>query len=263
MNILVINLPNAVKRRTFQEEQLLSLGLDYQILNALSVDDIDNETYKKHYSDWQRPLHKTEVACYYSHRLAWNKIIKSNQPALILEDDALLSQCVPELLPFLKKKTGIDLINLENRSRKKFVSKTAESITCNSQLLKLYLDRTGAAGYILWPSGAKKLIQCEEEKGIALADAHIVACHNINAYQVEPAPIIQLDTCQEYGINNPYSESGSDSTVSSYNNPKGGLSFRIKRILSQIKLGLKQLKLITKSERRYIEINNKDFLWKK
>ena len=104
MNILVINLPGAVKRRTFQEEQLLSLGLDYQILNALSVDDIDNETYKKHYSDWQRPLHKTEVACYYSHRLAWNKIIKSNQPALILEDDALLSRCVPELLPFLKKK---------------------------------------------------------------------------------------------------------------------------------------------------------------
>jgi glycosyl transferase family 25 len=262
MNIFVINLPSAIKRRKFQEDQLISLGLDYQILNAIPVDDINDEIYKKHYFDWQRPLKKTEVSCYFSHRSAWNKIIESNQPALILEDDALLSQCIPDLLIDLSKKQNIDLINLENRARKKFVAKRGQDITCHSKLLRLYQDRTGAAGYILWPSGAKKLIQCQQKKGIALADAHITACYNINAYQVEPTPIIQLDMCQEYGINNPFSKYASVSTVSSKNNHKGGFNFWIKRIFQQIKLGLYQLTLIIKSDRRYIKINNSAFLKK-
>ena len=98
MNVFVINLSSAIERRQFQEEQLLSLALDHQILSATSTDDINDETYKRHYFDWQRPLKNTEVACYYSHRSAWNKVIKTDRPALILEDDALLSQCVPKFL---------------------------------------------------------------------------------------------------------------------------------------------------------------------
>jgi glycosyl transferase family 25 len=125
--------------------------------------------------------------------------------------------------------------------------------------LRLYQDRTGAAGYILWPSGAKKLIQCEDQKGIALADAHITACHNLIAYQVEPSPIIQLDHCAYYGISNPISNNASDSSVSSHFNPKGGVFFWLKRIHSQLKLGIRQLMLLTKSKRRYIIIRGKDF----
>ena len=54
----------------------------------MSAEDISKDTYKKHYYDWQRPLRKAEVACYFSHRSAWDKVIKSKKPALILEDDA-------------------------------------------------------------------------------------------------------------------------------------------------------------------------------
>ena len=193
MNILVISLPSAKERRNFQQKQLSKLGLDFKFLDATSTNDISKSTYRQHYQDWQRPLKETEVACYYSHRHAWDNVIQSNQPALILEDDALLSKCVSELLKDLYSRRDVDLINFENRGRKKFVSRSGEFITCNSKLLRLYQDRTGAAGYILWPSGAKKLIQCEEKNGIALADAHITACNNLIAYQVEPSPIIQLD----------------------------------------------------------------------
>ena len=162
MQIYVINLPSATERSKLQEDQLTKLDLKYKILNATSTDDISKDTYKKHYFDWQRPLRKTEVACYFSHKSAWNRIIKSKKPALILEDDAILSKALPELLRNLNNKKNIDLINLENRSRKKFVSKSYEDIACNSKLLRLYQDRTGAAGYILWPSGAKKLIKLEK-----------------------------------------------------------------------------------------------------
>jgi len=259
VQIFVINLPVAVKRNKLQKDQLNKLGLEYKILDATSVDDISEATYKKHYFDWQRPLKKTEVACYFSHRSAWDKIIQSGEPALILEDDAILSIFLPKLLDSLNKIKSIDLINLENRSRKKFVSRSYVEIECNSKLLRLFQDRTGAAGYILWPSGANKLIQLEKNSGIGLADAHITACHSLKAYQVEPSPIIQLDQCKGYGISNTYSHTVSKSTVSTLDNYRGGVYFILRRLLHQLRLALRQLFILTKSERRYISIRNSDF----
>ena len=259
MQIFVINLPIAIERRKIQQDQLAKLGLEYKILDATSADDISEATYKKHYFDWQRPLRKTEIACYYSHRSAWEMVIKSRKPALILEDDAILSRFLPELLDSLNEIQNTDLINLENRSRKKFVSSSYMDIACNSRLFRLYQDRTGAAGYILWPSGAKKLIQFEKNKGIGLADAHITACHSLKAFQVEPSPIIQLDQCKEYDIINSFTNVISKSTVSASHNYSGGAYFIIKRLFYQLKLASRQIFILTKSKRRYISIRNSDF----
>jgi len=259
MQIFVINLPDAIKRRKLQKDQLTRLGLEYKILDATSIEDISEATYKKHYFDWQRPLRKAEVACYYSHRSAWEIVIRSGEPALILEDDSILSIFLPELLDRLNRIKNADLINLENRSRKKFVSRSYVDIACNSKLLRLYQDRTGAAGYILWPSGANKLIQLEKNSGIGLADAHITACHSLKAFQVEPSPIIQLDQCIDYGISNTYSHIVSKSTVSTSDNYRGGTYFILKRLLHQVRLALRQLYMLTKSQRRYISIRNSDF----
>jgi len=259
VQIFVINLPSAIERRKLQKDQLTKLGLKYKILNAISTSDINEETYKKHYFDWQRPLINTEVACYFSHRSAWERVIKSREPALILEDDAILSKTLPELLISLNAIENTDLINLENRSRKKFVSNSNLDIGCNSKLLRLYQDRTGAAGYILWPSGAKKLIQFEKKSGIGLADAQITSCYSLLSYQVEPSPIIQFDQCKAYGIINSYINLSSKSTVSVSQNYKGGTYFIIKRLFFQLKLAFRQLFILTKSQRRYISIKNSDF----
>ena len=123
MKIFVINLPNAIERRQFQEEQLSKLDLDYEILKATSIDDISDETYDKHYFDWQRPLRNTEVACYFSHRSAWQKILDRNMPALVLEDDALLSKYTAEILDSVNELSHIDLVQFEVRSRKKLIKK--------------------------------------------------------------------------------------------------------------------------------------------
>lgn len=259
MNIFVINLTNAVERRQFQRQQLSELCLDYTIVNAISADEINNEIYKKHYYDWQRPLRNTEVACYYSHRSTWNKIIETKQPALILEDDALLSQCLPLLLKSLANKKDVDLINLETRGRKKFISGVGEDIGCNSKLFRLYQDRAGAAGYILWPSGAIKLLQHEKEFGISLADSHISSCKALTCFQVEPAAIIQLDQCDNYGVHCHQLGAIQVSTVSQNNNAKGPAIFWVKRFFSQIKLGIYILPLLIKAKRRHIEISKENF----
>ena len=259
MNIFVINLSDDVERRQFQKQQLFELGLDYKILNAISIDDINKETYKKHYFDWQRPLRNTEVACYFSHRSTWQKIINNNEPALILEDDALLSICVPELLNSFTNKKNVDFISLEVAGRKKWISKIGQDTACNSKLFRLYQDRNGAAGYILWPSGAKKLLQYELENGIAIADAQIASCNTLLSYQIEPAAMIQLCQCNNYDIPNIYSDEIQISTVSEPKNPKVYAIFWIKRITAQAKLGLHILSLVIKSKRRHIKLNKENF----
>ena len=259
MKIFIINLSTATQRRQFQKKQMSKLDLDYEFLEATSIHDISDETYAKHFHDWQRPLRNTEVACYYSHRSAWEMVIKSGKPALILEDDAILSKYLPKLLDNLNDIDNSDLINLENRGRKKFVSRSHIDIDCNSKLLRLYQDRSGAAGYILWPTGSNKLIQHEKKCGIALADAHITACHTLKAHQIEPSPIIQADQCVIYGVTNAYTETASMSTINIGYKYKRSAFFIIKRALSQIKLAFWQLFILTKSKRRYISIRNSDF----
>jgi len=259
MKIFVINLDKAKDRRLFQKKQLSFYGLDYEFLSAVSADDISQETYKKHSRDWQRPLKKTEVACYYSHRDAWERVLRFDQPILIMEDDALISKHLISLLHILKKEKKADLINLENRGRKKFVSRVSKPLGNHSKLLKLYQDRTGAACYVLWPSGAKKLLECEKNKGIALADAHITSCYQIDAFQVEPAAAIQLDYCDYYQMKNPVHQKLALSSVSSRNNLKGDWSFWLKRLYSQLKLGLRQLFFLGRVERRFIDIRTRDF----
>ena len=261
MKIYIINLPSANERRQFQQKQLSKLGLDYEILKATSIHDISDETYAKHCKDWQRPLRNTEVACYFSHRSAWEKIIETNMPALILEDDALLSKRTSEILNSINSLSNADLIQLEVRGRKKLIKKQGFAILSTHALYRLYQDRTGAAGYVLWPSGAKKLLEHESLNGIGLADAHIATCYSIKSYQVEPAAIIQLDQCNDYNVKNSYPKELSSSTVSDVENLKGPFYFQIKRLYSQLKTGLHVVKMLTRnSSMRFINISSKDFL---
>lgn len=259
MKVFVINLDSEVKRRAFQEKQLQTLRLDYTIVTATSINDIDEKTYQKHYYDWQRPLRVAEIACYFSHRNIWQKVITDNQPALVLEDDVLLSKNLPVLLPVLEKCTDIDLVDLEVFGRKKNVSKIGRTLVKDSKLFKLYYNSAGAAGYIVYPTGAKKLLEHENSKGISLADAHIANCNSVNAFQVEPAAVVQFILCPHYNINKKEYDVFSTSSTYSQLKIKKEFIFRIKRVLSEIKLGIYKLRLIFISKRRYIILNKEHF----
>ncbi|WXT99938.1 MAG: hypothetical protein Ctma_0644 [Catillopecten margaritatus gill symbiont] len=257
MNIFVINLKSATERRAFQRQQLTKLNLGFEFIDATTIKDISNETYQKHYYDWQRPLQKTEVACYFSHQKLWSRVVADNQPALILEDDVLLSKHTAEILKELEKRTNLEMVNLEVFDRKKYVSKNSEPIK-NHQLFYLHQDRAGAAAYILYPKGAKKLLQYQQH-GIALADVHLHNCPSLNSYQVEPACAVQLMFCQEYNIKQ-HDINISQSLMGHGNNKeKRTFIFKVKRMAAQIKLGFRQLLLMTKSDKRNIKLNSEDF----
>lgn len=263
MNILLINLPESVDRLNFQKKQLKQLGLDFEVLVATSRNELSQEEIQNLSYGWERPLRSSELACFMSHKNAWLKVQESQEPTLILEDDALLSIHTPALLNTLSQSTNRDLITLEVRGRKKVVAKQAQSINTDFNQYRLYQDRTGAAGYILWPSGAKKLLNKASNFPPALADAFISSCYTLNAYQVEPAAIIQLDQCDNYQVPSQYSTT---SHISSQRKPQPKLPpfsytlFKLRRIKAQLKMGVRQLWLRRVSQRRAINLIRSQFI---
>ena len=98
MNIYIINLASAEKRAAFQKKQFSRLGLSFEVVSAVSTADVSEEHYRRVAFDWERPLSRAEVSCYLSHRSLWQRVIDENTPALILEDDAYVSDDLPQLL---------------------------------------------------------------------------------------------------------------------------------------------------------------------
>jgi len=259
MNIYVINLPKDIHRKTFQKEQLSSLGLHAAFIDASTPQTLGEQLLDAHRDDWQRPLRDVEIACYYSHHFLWEKILTENTPALILEDDALLSQKLPCFLDAISTLNDIDFINLESVGRKKIVSKNATFTQCDTSLFKLYLDRNGTGGYVLFPSGAKKLLEFAQHS-IGLADAHIRSCPNLRVYQAEPILVIQLDQCHKVGLTPPI-EAPSNITDTHKPPPlaKKQYSFKIKRIKEQLRQGVLHLRHILSATKREITIIKKDY----
>ena len=266
MNTLLINLEHSKERLKFQTNQLEKLGISFSVLKAVSLEDINQAEYEKISQDWERPLRRAEVACFLSHLKAWKEVVTLNEPMLILEDDALLTNKTAEILDTLKntENTQQDLVVLETRSRKKLIGKKANDIIAGYKLRKLYQDRTGSAGYILWPSGAKKLLSKSKVCRAAPADAFISSCYTLNSYQVEPAAIIQLDQCEKYSVtNNSFNPS---STISSETKPQpiyttklSRIRFKGRRIYSQLRMGVRHLSVLTKSTRKFINVNSDEF----
>ena len=236
----------------FQTQQLNDLSIKFERLPAVSVNELEEAVYEAYYLTWERPLKKPEVACFLSHKKAWERVVKENSPMLVLEDDALLSIYTPNVMDELEKMHDMDYVTLEIRGRKKIVSTRVFYKFDRYSLRQLYQDRTGAAGYVLWPNGAKKLLKKAAEGRMGLADAFISSTYTMNMFQIEPAVIIQLDQCEHYGLDSPFR---TDSCISSETKPFGYWKNRYKRITGQIKLGLRRLKVFRYSIKKDIPLS--------
>jgi glycosyl transferase family 25 len=264
MDILLINLDASRDRLAFQQQQFARLGFCFKRLCAVSVNEITEDEYERLAYSWERPLRRTELACFMSHRLAWEEVVRLERPCLILEDDVLISNKIAGILEALQQIRDMDHVTLENRCRKKLVSKTAiRSLPYESLLYRLYLDRTGAAAYVLWPTGAEKLLVSFHEKGPAIADAFISLNSGLVSGQVEPAPVIQLDMCSCYRI------AGSLVTESTISNstikrPKAAtwmdyFVFRLRRLRANFYIARVHLSKLFHGTRRFITLRKEDF----
>ena len=262
MKILIINLKSDTQRLNFQRRQMARLGLKFERLSATTAEQIPAAELANQAGQWERPMRETEVACLYSHRAAWKSVAHSNTPALILEDDALLSSKLPNILQALSLRQDLDHVTLEIRSRKKLLAKETLPLPPSGTLVRLYQDRTGAGAYVLWPRGAKILLQ-NSNRAAGLADAIIAAAYDMRSFQIEPAAAMQLDQCENYGVTSPLQTQTTIGTKSSQKPSAIGLSdefkFKTRRIKSQLRMGLRQLTKITKARRRFVAVEIDDF----
>ena len=263
MRVFIINLPKSVERMKFQKEQMARLGLSCDFIPAVSTDDFSEEYYEQNAMGWERPLRKTELACFMSHKKAWKRVLAASAPALILEDDALLARHTLALLDDLEKRDDYDLVTLEVRGRRKVLGET-KPLNERHALTTLYQDRTGAAAYVLRQSGAKILLDKAKETPPGLADAFISSTYALKAFQVEPAAAIQLDQCSFYNIPSP---TGTTSVIDSEAKPakrnltlSDKLSFTMRRIASQMRMGIRQLSVLFSAKRRNVQVRKNDFV---
>ncbi|MCM2291262.1 glycosyltransferase family 25 protein [Allorhizobium sp. BGMRC 0089] len=262
--IFVINLDHMTARLAFQQRQFKALGLTFERIRATKAEDAVLNNYSEAYwNDWERPIRPAERACFLSHRQLWQRIAQGSKPALILEDDAVLSDMLPAFLRRLAVQDGIDHITLETRNRRKLMATTPVE---GLPIQRLYLDRAGAAAYLLWPEGARKLLK-RTEKRAYIADAAICAAHELKSYQAVPALAMQIDCCKTYGLPEPAEmhTTVSSTTVSFLPGPdpfrRPPRSFRLQRIIAQIKMGLRQLSHLHNGKARIVGIESRNFAY--
>lgn len=265
MRIIIINLASQKQRFAFQEKQLGKLGLSFDRFEAITPQTLPDNIPQTYWQSWERPLRLEERACFLSHRTVWQSIVDTDKPALILEDDVYLSNKLPNLLSVLGalgSQIPIQHISLEVRNRKKLVSsKSSPLLDGDINLHQLYQDRSGAAAYILWPNGAKKLID-QTQKKAGLADAIICRTYSLHSLQVEPACAVQFDVSGLYNLSPPF-ETTSGTNLSTkqarYSTPQF-LIYRTRRITSQLRMGMRRFSCLFSASRRGLKLNPDDFI---
>lgn len=268
MQVYIINLAQSTDRLAQQAKQFARLGLTFERLPAVTVDDISQAFYLDNVKHGQRLIKQTEMACFLSHKKAWELVVHHDEPCVILEDDALLTHDFAELLQDIERQNlneTVDFINLEVQPRKKIVSK-APIVTFMDQeyrLYQLFLEKNGTGGYIIYPSGAKKLLN-KAKTTLALADAFIYSCPDLKTAQIEPAALLQDVICPAYDIpveTPPHSIIGAiKNTIDFQPTLRHKLVFKKNRIFTQIKLGIKIIKALLLGEKREILVNREKFL---
>lgn len=252
MRVLVINLDQQTERLAFQARQLAHCGLRLERIAAVTRDDPRVQTPADYWDSWQRPLSLAERACLLSHRSAWESVMASQAPCLILEDDAVLAPDTAQLLQALQARDDLDHVTLELRHRKKLLARDSLPLVNGRVLRRLYLDRTGAAAYVLWPSGARQLLALAERHA-GLADGLICECPDWRSFQVEPAAAFQLDQCALLGLEPPI-QTHSSITPSQQDRPPRHWRHRWRRLLAQCQMGWRQLRHWHHAERRHVQV---------
>lgn len=149
MKVLIINLAQSTDRLELQKQQFDRLGMAFERLPATSVGDISEQFYLDNIKHGQRLIKQTEMACFLSHKSAWEKVVLENQPCAILEDDAVLVYDFKQVLDEITKLNDpdIDLINLEVQPRNKVVaSSPSHSILSDEYAIyRLLLEKMAQA----------------------------------------------------------------------------------------------------------------------
>lgn len=157
MKTLVINLSHR-KDRLDKFKQNNADFISYDVLKAVDGYKVEYKDLRKmgfdtdH--DWidpilQTPLTKGEIGCFLSHWKAWKQCIKANEPVLVLEDDAIITDKFSYDELYKLRRQGYNFVYLGWKEME-------ESVPIDEKFVKPVYPYWGLA-YVITPESAKIL----------------------------------------------------------------------------------------------------------
>jgi glycosyl transferase family 25 len=194
VKIVIISRKAEEERRRFQSEQMQKLSLDHEFLDAFEARDLSDDDCQRAANTWPSPTLRQDVACFTSHRMAWKTVVDRGEKTLILEDDAVLSHDIAHALKAIAERSDDwnCVYDLEFVPLPHILARSASWIDGGSgyRATPIYQNRLGLAGYVIGPGAAERML--EDTRDYALVDAYFWHRSWLKAYQIEPAPVIQL-----------------------------------------------------------------------
>ncbi|WP_417252688.1 glycosyltransferase family 25 protein [Castellaniella sp.] len=171
-HIYVISLATAHERRVFMRQQLDALALPYTIVDGVHGATTPDHALFRKYNDKKRlcrrgagsSLRLSQLGCFASHYLLWQRCLESKQAIIVLEDDAILQPIFTDFHQAAEQlATRYDLIWLQP-SRKQDQHAGRKMENCGPFMIRQYTKGfSGATGYLLTPTAAKTLLAYSTE----------------------------------------------------------------------------------------------------
>ena len=162
IHFLVISLTDAFDRRAQVEKQFESLGYPFSYLDA--VDGRKFDRLPDRYAADARQLRygydlsDGEIACFLSHRRAWEYCLTNQINVVIFEDDVVIDKSLLGLLGQISTlKVAFDCLRLSGLTERS-ISRIKIANLEYWQLVEEMQDPGGAGAYLLKPAGAMKLL---------------------------------------------------------------------------------------------------------
>lgn len=215
--VFFINLDRVPARADFIVKQSMQAGIPSPVrVSAIDAQQNDMQKVTRYRPRswgpyWQ--LSDTEIAVFESHRSIWSRIALQDNPAVILEDDVLLSQSLGPALAMLEGYKDFDFIKLDAAPPPARLGPQRE---LNGLVLRPILQTLpSAAAYLLSPRGARNLLERSKRYCDHVDDLLTRPWRGYRAYQLCPALSIQgMFSEIEHGRDIPADVAGSERTAS-------------------------------------------------
>jgi glycosyl transferase family 25 len=259
MKAVYINLASAPERRRLMELQAERLSLEIERFAAVSVSDLQSEAPLGVERDALRRITEAELGCFLSHRTLWSRIVQTDAPCLILEDDVILSPKLPKLLSSAESLQGVEFLNLENWYTRRLLAKSPVALNQQLSMYRVFRDRNGSGAYILWPRGARRLLAGAAQISTAV-DVYIHGLRGLQSFQVEPALAVQIQLMRRMGLSPPL---GTPTTIQQMHNAATTTLTKIIAAIAflseRIDRRLQRIVLWRRAEYRVVKMHKGDF----
>lgn len=171
--IFIINLAKSSERRFHIQQQLDPLNIAYQFFPAVYGKENPNHPLFQKYNERKRLLRKghrmslSQLGCFASHYLLWQKCIELDKGIIILEDDSIIHSNFIEINDFLASaQNPFEFLWLSPPApvrRNQKGDTVLEISQTKNKVARFYQGWGNTTGYYINPLGARKLIDYTQE----------------------------------------------------------------------------------------------------